>query len=125
MGASAVVELARPIEDTDVMQNRIKSRALIVLICAVIGAPAFAAGPEGRPGDYAMVADLVVARPLGVVFTAVGAAVFVVSLPFTAPSGGIKQAAQGLVVGPAKETFVRCLGCQSSGYQHSSPAAGQ
>ena len=107
------------------MQNRIKSRALIVLICAVIGAPAFAAGPDGRPGDYAMVADLAVARPLGVVFTTVGAAVFVVSLPFTAAAGGVKEAANGLVVGPAKETFVRCLGCASSGYYHNPNDAGQ
>src|SRR5215470_84231 len=107
------------------MQNRIKSRALIVLMCAVIGAPAFAAGPEGRPGDYAMVADLLVARPLGVVFTAVGATVFVVSLPFTAAAGGVKEAAHGLVVGPAKETFVRCLGCASSGYYHDMTQTGQ
>ena len=107
------------------MQNRIKSRALIVLICAVIGAPAFAQNPEGRPGDYAMVADLLVARPLGVVFTAVGAVVFVVSLPFTAAGGGVKEAANGLVVGPAKETFVRCLGCESSGYYHNPNDAGQ
>lgn len=99
------------------MQKRILSRALVVLICALVGAPAFA-GAEDRPADYAMVADLVVARPLGLVFTAVGAAVFVVSLPFTAASGGMKDAANSLVVGPAKETFVRCLGCESSGYYH-------
>jgi len=106
------------------MQKRITSRALIVLICAVISVPAFA-GPEDRPGDYAMVADLLVARPLGVVFTAVGAAVFVVSLPFTAAGGGVKEAAHGLVVGPAKETFVRCLGCASSGYYHNPNDAGR
>jgi hypothetical protein len=106
------------------MQKRIKSRALIALVCAAISLPAFAGGPEGRPGDYAMVADLVVARPLGVVFTAVGAAVFVVSLPFTAAAGGVKEAANGLVVGPAKETFVRCLGCESSGYYHNPNEAG-
>ena len=107
------------------MQNSIKSRALIVLICAVISAPALAQNPDGRPGDYAMVADLVIARPLGVVFTALGAAVFVVSLPFTAAAGGVKEAANGLVVGPAKETFVRCLGCESSGYYHNPTDAGQ
>src|SRR4030095_4584758 len=107
------------------MQNSIKSRALIVLICAVISAPALAQNPDGRPGDYAMVADLVIARPLGVVFTALGAAVFVVSLPFTAAAGGVKEAANGLVVGPAKEKFVRCLRCESSGYYHTPNDAGQ
>jgi len=38
-----------------------------------------------------------------------------VSLPFTALGGNVKQAADVLVVGPAKETFVRCLGCNTAG----------
>jgi hypothetical protein len=97
------------------MHKLIRSRALVVLMCAAVSVPAFA-GPEDRPSEYAMIGDILLARPLGLVFTAVGAAAFVVSLPFTAASGGLKEAADTLVVGPAKETFVRCLGCRSAGY---------
>jgi hypothetical protein len=97
------------------MQKLIRSRVLAALMLAAISVPAIA-GPEDRPSDYAMIGDILVARPIGLVFTAVGAVAFVVSLPFTAASGGIPEAADTLVVGPAKETFVRCLGCKTAGY---------
>lgn len=69
-----------------------------------------------NPGFYAMVGDLVIARPLLLGATAIGAAAFVVSLPFTALAGNTKEAGQELVVRPGRETFVRCLGCTRSGY---------
>lgn len=69
------------------------------------------------PKGYAMVGDLVVARPLLIGLTALGTAAFVVSLPFTALGGNVGEAAQALVVEPGKEAFVRCLGCTSSGYK--------
>ena len=70
---------------------------------------------EDEPGAMAMAGDLVVARPIGAAITAVGAAVFIVSLPFTAAGGNVKKAADALVTRPARETFVRCLGCKSAG----------
>jgi hypothetical protein len=100
-----------------VMQKFIRSRALTALILAAISVPAFAA-PEETQQDWQMVGDIVVARPFGMVITLVGSALFVVSLPFTALGGNVKQAADTLVVGPAKETFVRCLGCTGSGRYH-------
>lgn len=69
------------------------------------------------PKGYAMVGDLVIARPLLIGATAIGAAAFIVSLPFTALGGNVGEAAQSLVVEPGKEAFVRCLGCTSSGYK--------
>lgn len=63
------------------------------------------------PPAYAMVGDLLIARPLGLVFTAVGTGVFIVTLPFSALGGNVSEAADALVVTPAKTTFVRCLGC--------------
>jgi hypothetical protein len=62
----------------------------------------------------------VIARPLGIVFTAIGAVAYVVTLPFSLAGGNAKAAGEQLVVGPAKATFVRCLGCTNSGYQHDS-----
>ncbi|MDR9750809.1 multidrug transporter [Pseudomonas sp. SZMC_28357] len=70
-----------------------------------------------NPPAYAMLGDLLIARPLLVVGTVIGAAAFVVSLPFTALGGGIGDAGQALVVDPAKAAFVRCLGCVGEGFE--------
>jgi hypothetical protein len=58
----------------------------------------------------AMLVDVIVLRPFGIAATVLGAAVFVVSLPFTLPTRSVDKAAQKLVVDPAKFTFVRPLG---------------
>ena len=70
-----------------------------------------------EPSASAMAADLALVRPAMLGVTVVGTALWVVSLPFSAAGGNIKGAADTLVVGPAKATFVRCLGCTQSGYQ--------
>ena len=71
---------------------------------------------DDSPNEWAMVGDLLVARPVGLVMTAGGAAVWLVSLPFTLLSGHVGEAAETLVVGPGEATFVRCLGCRNPGY---------
>ena len=58
----------------------------------------------------AMAADLLVIRPLGIVATVVGSAIFIVSLPFSALGGNTKTACRKLVGDPAKFTFTRALG---------------
>ena len=69
------------------------------------------------PAGYAMIGDLVIARPLLIGATAVGVVAFVVSLPFTALGGNVGGAAESLVMAPGREAFVRCLGCTTSGYK--------
>lgn len=69
------------------------------------------------PKAYAMLGDLIIARPLLIGATAVGAVAFVVSLPFTALGGNVAEAGEALVLEPGKEAFVRCLGCDTSGYK--------
>lgn len=66
------------------------------------------------PKGYAMLGDLLIARPLLICATVIGAAAFVVSLPFSALGGNVKEAGRALVVEPGREAFVRCLGCDSS-----------
>src|SRR5690554_7859931 len=68
------------------------------------------------PGIFAMVGDLIIARPIGAAITAVGAAAFIVSLPFTALTGNTAKAGQELIVRPGRETFMRCLDCTKAGY---------
>jgi hypothetical protein len=57
-----------------------------------------------------MVVDALLLRPLGIVATVVGAAVCVVSLPFSAAAGNTDEACQKLVKEPAGYTFQRPLG---------------
>ena len=71
---------------------------------------------DESPNEFAMVGDLLVARPIGVVMTVGGVAVWLVSLPFTLMAGHASEAAETLMLGPAQATFVRCLGCRNPGY---------
>ena len=57
-----------------------------------------------------MVADAIIVRPLGIIATILGVGFFIVSLPFSALGGNVKEAGQKLVVAPAKFTFKRPLG---------------
>ena len=51
-----------------------------------------------------------VVRPLGMAATAVGAVIYVISLPFSLAGGNEAEARQKLVVDPATYTFTRPLG---------------
>ena len=84
---------------------------LLALLLAAIPLSA-AAAPGSVSGDPAadMVVDIVVMRPLGLVTTVVGAALTVLALPFTIPSGSVKASANALIVEPARYTFERPLG---------------
>jgi hypothetical protein len=57
-----------------------------------------------------MVADALIVRPLGVCATILGAGLFIISLPFSALGGNVKEAGKKLIVEPAKFTFTRPLG---------------
>ena len=100
-------------------------RTLAVVLLLSIAAPVLADNSGSgdprytiqNPPAYAMMGDLLIARPLLVVATVIGAGAFVLSLPFTALGGGIGDAGQALVVDPAKAAFVRCLGCIGEGFE--------
>src|SRR5690606_34561628 len=93
--------------------------AMMTALCVSLPATGYSASALNvieRPSFMAMTGDLVVARPILLATTAIGNAVFVVSLPFSLLGGNAGEAAQALVVGPAKATFVRCLGCTNGAY---------
>ena len=101
--------------------------AVLALTTGLLALPAHAESvPQNASGDpmysveapkaFSMVGDLIIARPLLIAATAIGAGVFVVSLPFTALGGNVGEAGKALVVEPGKAAFVRCLGCTTSGY---------
>jgi hypothetical protein len=97
--------------------------AALALTTGLLSLPA-QANPGGdpvynadAPPAYAMIGDLLIARPLLIAGTVIGTGVFIVSLPFTLLGGNVGEAGQALVVEPAKAAFVRCLGCTESGYK--------
>ena len=99
-------------------------QTLVVAMLLSVGTSAVANSGSGdprytiqNPPAYAMIGDLLIARPLLVVATVIGAGAFVVSLPFTAFGGGVGDAGQALVADPAKAAFARCLGCIGEGFE--------
>ena len=51
--------------------------------------------------------DLIIARPIGIAAGIFGTGVFLLSLPFTIPTGSVDDAAQMFVVKPFNFSFVR------------------
>jgi len=101
-----------------------RSAVAIAAIASLLAIPAqaqqTAADNDARyevdaPPAFSMVADLVVARPLLIAGTVIGAGLFVVTLPFTAPVGAAKKTGKALVAEPGRAAFVRCLGCTEMG----------
>ena len=99
------------------MKNGKRLSRLIVLVVAIALLPtgALAAQVEEKPTAFDMAADLVIARPLGVVLFGLGSVTYVATLPFSLLGGNAGEAGKVLVVKPARETFVRCLGCTRLG----------
>lgn len=63
-----------------------------------------------EPKGEEMMADALLARPLGLVAMVLGVFTFVVALPFTLPTGSADSAANALVKAPTTFTFKRPLG---------------
>lgn len=98
------------------MMNFAKKTLVLVLVVSFMAVP-FGSGVMAQeyfetedPGGGEMMYDLVVVRPIGLVATALGTVVFVISLPFSALGDNVGVAGQKLVKDPAAYTFRRPLG---------------
>lgn len=65
---------------------------------------------QASPAAGAIFGDLLIVRPFGIVFTALGVVGAVAALPFSIPTGTVGAVAQKLVAGPFSFTFNRPLG---------------
>ena len=84
---------------------------LLAIVCAVaVGLLSTNTVRASTTNSSDVAADAMLVRPLCFLATVLGSAVFVVTLPFTAPCGGVHKAADALVVGPGAATFTRELG---------------
>ena len=98
------------------MKKLITSWTIMGVIAALIIMP-FATTVQAQdyfearePGGGAMIYDLVVIRPVGIVATAVGSVAWLISLPFSALGDNVDQATDKLIKEPGKYTFVRPIG---------------
>ncbi len=91
-------------------RKKLEVGALMVLLATSFPVPAD--DPATVSGDKAtdMVVDVLVIRPLGLATTAVGTVLTVIALPFTIPSGSVRESANMMIVKPAAYTFKRPLG---------------
>ena len=96
------------------MVQRIASKSLVAVLVAaglLAAAPgATAQGTREGASAEAMVADALVRKPASILATMVGAAAFVVTLPFSALGGNADEAAERLIADPAQDAFQRPLG---------------
>ncbi|MEX1031832.1 MAG: hypothetical protein WDZ30_00585 [Cellvibrionaceae bacterium] len=103
-------------------KNQFCAKAMVLALGLALSQWSFAQAYSNRdisedPSALAMTADLILVRPLMLTITAAGSAVWLVALPFSAAGGNVKASGETLVLGPAKNTFVRCLGCTKAGYR--------
>ena len=105
-----------PCHKEAVMRNNAKSWVVFGVIAALIAVP-FATSALAQeyfeakePGGGAMMYDMVVIRPVGLVATVVGSAFWLISLPFSALGDNVDAATEKLVKDPAGYTFKRPLG---------------
>ncbi len=94
----------------------VKKSLITMIIAAMMVMPLTTTAFAGEyfeaedPSGGAMMFDLAVVRPVGIVATAVGCVFFVVSSPFSALGGNIDSASEKLVKDPVAYTFKRPLG---------------
>lgn len=97
----------------------VKRRLIALLMTAAVGLASVPVSAEeilddqinDRPTTLAMIGDAVIARPMLLGITVLGAGLFLVTLPFSALGGNVGEAAKTMVGGPGKSTFFRCMGC--------------
>lgn len=86
-------------------RNRIKSFLLAVPMMAAMASPVWAVDPVTD-----VTADVLFARPIGLVVTIAGAGAFIATAPFTYVAGTHQASAEQLVKAPYRYTFERPLG---------------
>jgi len=77
----------------------------------------FKDAPDAEPSAAMVFFDGLIARPVGLVTTAGGTGLFILTLPFSASSGSTGEAAQGMIVRPGGWTFVRPMGRGDKRYE--------
>ncbi len=93
-------------------QMKTRSASIVCILAILAGGFSSLAAEQqtSRPSPAVKAADAVIVRPISFASAVVGGALFVVSLPVTAPLKKTKSTAEALVVKPVRNTFQRPLG---------------
>jgi ABC-type branched-subunit amino acid transport system permease subunit len=83
---------------------------ILAVILMLFSAVSTSFALDSDPGAGAMIADTVLARPMGIATTIAGTVLFVVSSPFSALGGNLKAAYTKLIKEPFVFSFSRPLG---------------
>lgn len=102
------------------MQNllsRIKQCLVILTTLCMFALPMHAQAQEIQetPSAMEMAFDGLIIRPITLVATVLGSIIWIATLPFSVLGGNAGEAADVLIIEPAEATFLKCLGCTSSG----------
>jgi hypothetical protein len=94
-----------------------KKTFIVLMTVVLVALPLHSQAQEidETPSAAAMVFDGLIVRPITLVATVIGAAIWTITLPFSLLGGNAGDAADTLVLAPAEATFIRCLGCTNSG----------
>jgi hypothetical protein len=94
--------------------KRLKRVFLISVVISLVIVNLYTAGwteekwnKDDPTTDELNIIDLLIARPIGIAAGIIGTGVFILSLPFTIPTGSVDEAAQMFVVKPFNFSFVR------------------
>ena len=91
--------------------NRYKTNLVVLLVAGFLFAGNVNANPAGSGKNApAIIADVFICRPLGLLALIGGSALYVVSLPCTIPAQGQESAKRTLILYPYHYTFTRQLG---------------
>lgn len=95
----------------ELMRKTVAILSVAALITCALPAPVMADTSGNESGDDgAVIIDLALLRPIGLVATIGGTAIFIASLPISLPTGSVGKTFNALVKQPAKYTFWRTLG---------------
>jgi hypothetical protein len=107
-------EFTIPEEDTmfACKRSRLAVAVMVALIVGLLSPAAFADqyAEREKPTGGMMMWDALVMRPIGIVGTVLGSAVWLVSYPFAALGGNTDESTEALVQEPFEWTFQRPLG---------------
>ena len=91
--------------------DKFKQNVVVLLVVTLLFTGEVNANPAGSGKDApAIIADIFICRPLGILALAGGSALYVLSLPFTVPAKGKEAAKRTLILYPYHYTFIRQLG---------------
>lgn len=87
-------------------------KLIVAAVLATSAGQAAAIDPDADqvPSASEVFVDAALVRPLGAITLVTGAAVWLISLPFTLPSGSVGKTTDALLVKPFRHTFKRPVG---------------